>query len=77
MPRLIEFAAGWGHEHDIVIEGYPIDTGVDGATQNTFPGTLHAFVAAGFTEQGRLRPDRAVVVSGADLGSGESRDPAR
>ena len=75
MTRLIEFAARWGRDHDTVIEGYPIDTDVDAATRNTFPGTLRAFVDAGFTEQGRLRRDRAVVVSGAGLGQGKSRDP--
>jgi len=76
MTRLIEFAAQWGRDHHTVVEGYPIDTEADGATRNTFPGTLHAFVDAGFVEQGRLRNDRAVVVSGAELGSGKSRDPS-
>lgn len=70
MTRLIEFAARWGRDHETVIEGYPIDTSVRGATRNTFPGTLEAFTAAGFTEQGRLAEDRVVVVGGADLGSG-------
>ena len=77
MTRLIEFAAQWGRDHHTVVEGYPIDTEADGATRNTFPGTVHAFVDAGFVEQGRLRSDRAVVVSGAVLGSGKSRDPSR
>jgi GNAT superfamily N-acetyltransferase len=69
MTHLVEFAARWGRDHDTLIEGYPIDTGVDGATRNTFPGTLQVFVAAGFTERGRLAADRAVVVSGADRDS--------
>ena len=77
MTRLIEFAARWGRDHDTVVEGYPIDTEANGATRNTFPGTLRAFVAAGFTEQGRLRGDRAVVVSDAELGSGKTHDTSR
>ena len=77
MTHLVEFAARWGRDRETVIEGYPIDTGVDGATRNTFSGTLQAFVDAGFTEQGRLAADRAVVVSGADRGSGTRRDASR
>ena len=73
MTHLIEFAARWGREHETVIEGYPIDTSVRGATRNTFPGTLRAFSAAGFTEQGRLAEDRVVVVGGAVLGAGTRR----
>ena len=34
MTELIKFAAGWGRDHDTMIEGYPIDTGVDGGTRN-------------------------------------------
>jgi GNAT superfamily N-acetyltransferase len=64
MTKLIDYATGWGHDHDTVIEGYPIDAAVDGATRNTFPGILQTFLNAGFSEQGRLARDRAVVVSG-------------
>jgi GNAT superfamily N-acetyltransferase len=61
--KLIESATQWGRDHDTVIEGYPIDTAIDGATRNVFPGTLRTFLRAGFSEQGRLAKDRAVVVS--------------
>ena len=65
MTLLIEFAGRWGRDHDTMIEGYPIDMEVNGATRNVFPGTLQAFLGAGFAEQGRLESDRAVVVGGA------------
>lgn len=61
---LINYATRWGSDHDTVIEAYPIDTRVPGATRNTFPGVLQTFLDAGFSEQGRLARDRAVVVSG-------------
>ena len=63
MTELVKFAAGWGRDHDTMIEGYPIDTGVDGATRNVFPGVLSAFLNVGFIETGRLGKDRAVVAS--------------
>ena len=77
MTELIEFASRWGRDHDTVIEGYPIDTGVEGATRNVFPGVLQAFLDAGFIEQGRLGRDRAVVVSGADRATAKLRSPSR
>lgn len=77
MTQLIEFASRWGRDHDTVIEGYPIDTGIDGATRNVFPGVLQAFLGVGFIEQGRLGRARAVVVSGADRASGKRRVASR
>ena len=77
MRQLIEFASRWGRDHDTLIEGYPIDTGVDGATRNVFPGVLQAFLDAGFIEQGRLSKDRAVVVSRDDRATGEPRAVSR
>ena len=77
MRQLIEFASRWGCDHDTLIEGYPIDTGVDRATRNVFPGVLQVFLDAGFIEQGRLGRDRAVVVSGDGRAIGERRAPSR
>ena len=64
MTTLIDYATSWGHGHDTVIEAYPIHTTVHAATRNAFPGILQTFLNAGFSEQGRLARDRAVVVSG-------------
>jgi hypothetical protein len=55
-----------------LIEGYPIDTGVDGATRNAFPGILSVFLNAGFIETGRLGKDRAVVASGTGRGADQT-----
>ena len=66
MTQLINFAASWGRDHETVIEGYPIDTSVDGATRNVFPGILPAFLDAGFIELGRLGEYRPVVASTPD-----------
>lgn len=44
-----------------VIEAYPIDTEVRGATRNVFPGTATAFTKAGFTVAARNKPDRPVM----------------
>jgi hypothetical protein len=44
-----------------VLEAYPIDPTVDGATRNRFPGVLRPFLRAGFTEVSRLTKERAVV----------------
>ena len=54
MTTLNNHATSFGHDHDTVIEAYPIDTTVHRATRNTFPGILQTFLNAGFTEQGRL-----------------------
>lgn len=43
------------------VEAYPIDTGVEGATRNTFPGTANAFARAGFTVVARRTADRPVM----------------
>lgn len=77
MRQLIEFASRWGREHDTLVEGYPIDTGLKGSTRNVFPGALQAFLDAGFIEQGRLDRDRAVVVSRDERAVGERRSPSR
>jgi GNAT superfamily N-acetyltransferase len=43
------------------LEAYPVDTDVEGATSNLFPGTARAFAAAGFTEVARRTADRPVM----------------
>jgi GNAT superfamily N-acetyltransferase len=43
------------------LEAYPIDTDVDGATRNVFPGTASAFARAGFTVVARRAPDRPIM----------------
>jgi GNAT superfamily N-acetyltransferase len=43
------------------VEGYPVDTEVEGATRNLFPGTASAFARAGFTEVARRAPDRPIM----------------
>lgn len=63
MRALVEFAAQWGRDHDVPVEGYPIDPAIAGATRNRFPGVLPTFLAAGFVERGRLAKDRVVVKS--------------
>lgn len=44
-----------------VLEGYPIDPAVEGATRNRFAGILESFLRAGFSEVSRLSGDRALV----------------
>ena len=61
MTALVGYAARWGDEQRVVVEAYPIDPSVRGATRNRFPGVLPAFLQAGFSEVGRLAPDRPVV----------------
>ena len=61
---LVSFAARWSETHQTTVEAYPIDPNAPGATRNRFPGVLPAFLAAGFTEVGRLAKDRAVVRHG-------------
>jgi GNAT superfamily N-acetyltransferase len=63
MTALVDFVARWGRDHDVAVEGYPIDPTVDHATRNRFPGVLSTFLRAGFVEQGRLARDRVVVRS--------------
>jgi GNAT superfamily N-acetyltransferase len=43
------------------LEAYPIDTEVEGATGNLFPGTAGAFARAGFTEVARRTADRPIM----------------
>ena len=54
MTKLIDDATSWGHDHDTVIEGYPIDTAVHGATPRTFPGILQTFLDAGSQRAGTV-----------------------
>lgn len=61
MAALVDAATRWAAEHHVPVEAYPIDPAVDGATGNRFPGVLPVFLRAGFTETGRLAPDRPVV----------------
>jgi hypothetical protein len=43
------------------LESYPIDTQVDGANRNVFPGTASAFAGAGFTGVARRAVDRPIM----------------
>lgn len=43
------------------VESYPIDTQVEGATRNVFPGTAGAFASAGFTVVARRAADRPIM----------------
>jgi hypothetical protein len=43
------------------VEGYPVDTGIEGATRNVFTGTAAAFMATGFSVVARRWPSRPVV----------------
>lgn len=61
MTALIAGALDWATEHRKVLQAYPIDPSVEGATHNRFTGVLPSFLAAGFTEVGRLAADRPVV----------------
>lgn len=55
----VEFARAHGAR---VVEGYPIDTAATAASANElYHGALHTFLAAGFVETARPRPDRPVV----------------
>lgn len=64
MRALIRAAAERGRAEHVVIEAYPIDPEVPGATTNRFSGVLPAFLAEGFAEVGRIGRDRVVVRSG-------------
>ncbi len=62
MVALIAGAVGYARAAGApALEGYPVDTGVEGATGNLFPGTVGAFAAAGFAEIARRAPDRPVM----------------
>ncbi len=43
------------------VEGYPIDTAVEGSSRNLFPGTVSAFTRAGFTTVVADSPTRPVM----------------
>jgi GNAT superfamily N-acetyltransferase len=45
----------------IALEAYPIDTHIEGATRNLFPGTVSAFTGAGFTVVARRAQDRPIM----------------
>ena len=62
MTALIRGAVDRGRALGIpALEAYPIDTTVEGATRNTFPGVATAFVRAGFEEIARRTPDRPIM----------------
>lgn len=43
------------------LEAYPVDTDVEGATRNTFSGTVGMFARAGFTVLARRSADRLIM----------------
>lgn len=62
MSALIDGAVGHARASGAaVLEAYPIDTGVEGATRNVFPGTAAAFTRAGFAVVARRTLARPVV----------------
>lgn len=62
--RLIDAAVAFAREHGArVVEAYPVDTAVAHASANElYHGVLSTFLAAGFREVARPRPDRAIVM---------------
>jgi GNAT superfamily N-acetyltransferase len=61
MTALVSGAVDWARVHRKVLQAYPIDPSVERASRNRFTGVLPSFLAAGFTEVGRLATDRPVV----------------
>jgi GNAT superfamily N-acetyltransferase len=62
MSALISAGVDIAHQEGLpVLEAYPIDPTVEGATRNRFPGVLEPFLRAGLTEVSRLTKERAVV----------------
>lgn len=61
MTALIGYATAWARTTGMVLEAYPVDQDVPGATRNRFTGVLKAFERQGFSEVGRLAEDRPVV----------------
>lgn len=62
MSALIAAGIGVATDHRLpVLEAYPIDPSVPGATRNRYTGVLPAFLQAGFAEVARPSNDRAVV----------------
>lgn len=45
----------------LALEAYPVDTDIDGATRNVFPGTANAFAEAGFMVVARRAKDRPIM----------------
>lgn len=43
------------------LEAYPIDTEIQGHTENLYPGVASTFAAHGFDEVARRRPDRPIM----------------
>jgi GNAT superfamily N-acetyltransferase len=59
---LIEGAIAFARESGAtILEAYPVDTGVDGHTRNTFQGIAKTFVSHGFDEVLRKKRDRPVM----------------
>jgi GNAT superfamily N-acetyltransferase len=62
MAALIDGAVDYARSAGApAVESYPIDTEVEGATRNIFPGTTSAFTRAGFTVVARRAPDRPIM----------------
>lgn len=60
--ELIEAAAAFARDAGAVaLEAYPIDTTAPSHSRNTFSGVAATFLAHGFTEVARRRPDRPIV----------------
>lgn len=61
--RLLDAAVDLAREHGArTVEGYPVDTSTtDASTNELYHGALSTFLAAGFTETARARPDRPIV----------------
>lgn len=62
MSALIAGGVDLAGRHGLsVLEAYPVDADVSGATRNRFPGVLRPFLRAGFAEVSRLSAERPVV----------------
>lgn len=60
--ELIEAAVAFARDAGApLLEAYPIDTTVPSHSRNTFSGVAETFLAHGFTEVARRRPDRPIV----------------
>lgn len=60
---LLDAAVDHARAHGaLLVEGYPLDTAVKSATTNDlYHGALSTFLAAGFTEVARPKPNRPIV----------------
>jgi GNAT superfamily N-acetyltransferase len=62
MMALIEGAVTHARDSGArALEAYPVDTSIEGATRNVFPGTASAFARAGFTVVARRSPSRPIM----------------